>query len=426
VKGAWAGLLLVLLASCQQRTVWDEAAARLPAAKEVARKSGIPLDPEDYRRLRTRQGVDLKPALARIREDKRWRAFSDQVLKPGTAASPAVFAANQDLMAQLEQLENGAYVGSENDDPFDFVEFATAKNVAKALLARAKASDLGTAVADLRRVSALAEAVAEPPTLVRAMVASAIYGLVDGCARELALRYQGSSSQIARVLEALPDLPLADLATLARVESYSGQAYCLSYEFIREGGDRDSPQAQREPIPGNPAGPEASAYLARFLEAWSKTIDRLDGAKGDFDAQREAIADLLAELRGSEGPSYNVLRETVGVWAGALDALATAPTRRAMTQDFLRVLAFKADRGRLPKPEEFAPKGRDLFANAPLRYRKDGDGFKIWSIGANRRDDGGDARRVPSPFDGFDTPAEDGHEEPPATVFADLVLSYPK
>jgi hypothetical protein len=75
----------------------------------------------------------------------------------------------------------------------------------------------------------------------------------------------------------------------------------------------------------------------------------------------------------------------------------------------LAALRYKAQRGKLPEtlqalaPDFIDAVPRDPFDGKPLRYRKDADGFTVYAVGENGKDDGGATVRVKgkSPDIGF-------------------------
>ena len=69
--------------------------------------------------------------------------------------------------------------------------------------------------------------------------------------------------------------------------------------------------------------------------------------------------------------------------------------RELVLRTGVAVLQYRASAGRLPKsPEQLAPRylanvPRDVFASAPLRFEVTADGFQLYSIGENQKDDQG-------------------------------------
>ena len=61
----------------------------------------------------------------------------------------------------------------------------------------------------------------------------------------------------------------------------------------------------------------------------------------------------------------------------------------------LAVAAYRAERGKLPaamtdlSPEFLADLPADVFTDRPLAFRRDGQSLVIYSLGPNRKDDGG-------------------------------------
>ena len=73
--------------------------------------------------------------------------------------------------------------------------------------------------------------------------------------------------------------------------------------------------------------------------------------------------------------------------------------RTAMQLDLTKLAfalaAYHADHGSYPaKLDELAPKyvpeiPKDIFADTDLRYKREGDGYLLYSVGVNGKDDGG-------------------------------------
>ena len=60
---------------------------------------------------------------------------------------------------------------------------------------------------------------------------------------------------------------------------------------------------------------------------------------------------------------------------------------------FVVVLRFRNQHRRWPESlVEPGVQAVDPFDDKPLRYRLDGEGFRIWSVGGDKRDDGGHTR----------------------------------
>ena len=88
--------------------------------------------------------------------------------------------------------------------------------------------------------------------------------------------------------------------------------------------------------------------------------------------------------------------------AGYSEDRASAETSQAHAAAFLRLLicdvairSYRLEQGKLPGdlrqlvPDYLAVLPEDPFSRAPLVYRLEDEGYMLYSVGLNRRDDGG-------------------------------------
>ena len=73
----------------------------------------------------------------------------------------------------------------------------------------------------------------------------------------------------------------------------------------------------------------------------------------------------------------------------------TARARDALGQLGFALSAYRADHAAFPEsldvlaPKYIAQVPKDLYTDQPLRYKRQGDGFLLYSVGPNGADDGG-------------------------------------
>ncbi len=81
---------------------------------------------------------------------------------------------------------------------------------------------------------------------------------------------------------------------------------------------------------------------------------------------------------------------------------------RNLTQLAFALAAFRGDNAAFPtKLVNLAPKyitsiPKDLFSDGELNYRADGDGYLLYSVGVNGRDDGGKGLEDDKSQEGWD------------------------
>ena len=131
--------------------------------------------------------------------------------------------------------------------------------------------------------------------------------------------------------------------------------------------------------------------------------------KADTADPARALANLLGLKPQGKGTGKMIGELTLSMLVPAVAQAQSAEDRAVQRRDNLRVAfalaAYRRDHGRYPeKLNEIAPKYLpevpiDLFASGPLVYRPSADGYLLYSVGLNGKDDAGRS------FD--DTPAAD-------------------
>jgi hypothetical protein len=76
-----------------------------------------------------------------------------------------------------------------------------------------------------------------------------------------------------------------------------------------------------------------------------------------------------------------------------------------LTDVSFALAAYRADRGQYPRrlaelhPKYLAEMPKDLFTDAEFRYRREGTGYLLYSLGPNGEDEGGRSRHDDVPPD---------------------------
>lgn len=136
------------------------------------------------------------------------------------------------------------------------------------------------------------------------------------------------------------------------------------------------------------------AFQARLLGRWIPFFRAVEAARGDHKKLAAATETLgMAISNGTHRmdraeDQMNALDGYIG------GTLRQDLTRHRQSRQMLDVLAFRARTGRLPKDlREAGTPQFDPFDGALLRYRPQGDGFVIYSVGENGVDEGGMPQR---------------------------------
>ncbi len=179
------------------------------------------------------------------------------------------------------------------------------------------------------------------------------------------------------------------------------------------GTDRKAPLFRVRPSPATQRL-FCDASEARMINYWRRVFDRLRRHRGDYIAQGRAFGDLDREIQAkaeAKTPSYILLAVLTPVFEAIADNVAREDALRRLREGLVRIAEYRLRSGRLP-PKLAACGGTPLldpFTGKPLTYRRTDDGFAFYSVGENRKDDGGNGKRP-----------EKGGKSP------DIVIRYPR
>ncbi|MBN2022158.1 MAG: hypothetical protein JW809_05145 [Pirellulales bacterium] len=331
------------------------------------------------------------------------------------------------------------------------------RNVALALCARAMLrldeGRVDDAWRDLLSVHRLARLVGQGPTLVDALVATSVEEMACAADQALLQHARLAPGQLARIREDLDRLPAmparADKIDSAERFTYLDNVFVCSREGLASLGQ----------VPDMVKLPDGSTLELSEWKGLKKTIHSLvrhgAGTEIDWDVvlrlgnswydwiagayrqptraqRREALRKLTDDLAA--------LRRTAED-AESLDKLIAADPRKALSERLGQVLlvmfiddfpstagaddrqtmrselnelgfalaAYRANRGAYPAkltdlvPKYVAEVPKDLFTDGEPHYRTEGDGFVLYSVGVNGRDDGAKSYK--------DGPKENGYDD---------------
>jgi hypothetical protein len=271
----------------------------------------------------------------------------------------------------------------------------------------------------------LARLLGQGPTLVEALVAIAIDGIA--CRADQALlrgRLTAAQASAMRAdLDRLPPLPkmfdvmnvgerlfhLDFVATVAREGFHALDSLAFGEQSKREIQSLIGATAGKS-VDWDQALRVGNTWYDRVADACGKPdwSERLRAAREvDDDLKRLAAAskDWKSPGPSLRGDPRGPLSEWVGGALVCFDgpigclALVNAEGRAATQFELIRLAfalaAYRADQGAYPpKLADLAPKyvakvPRDIFNDSELHYRREGDGYLLYSVGPNGKDDGG-------------------------------------
>lgn len=273
-----------------------------------------------------------------------------------------------------------------------FPEYAYLKAVAKAQSARAylaaTSGDREQAIEDYETLRTLARHLSEQPILIAMLVSIAIDAIRARSIEALfplVLKDGSLSDWMRECVTAMPEA--FDLTGPLKTEAYflwwlTEQGHNLPTALGYKPDDAESIELTLM---------SRSQFVIRSVKM--SVLDIYTPAIRDYRPTQDdqAVLETLDRrsmaVRAKSGVAGKVLDLFMMTFQGLADGLDRARFRRRSLLAALDVLDHRRKTGAWPStlPVEFI----DPYDGKPLRYRVDGDGFRIWSVGANLADDGG-------------------------------------
>lgn len=273
--------------------------------------------------------------------------------------------------------------------------------------------DAAGALADLMAVRKVARHIAQGSTLVELLVGMSMDDLASENERVAATSGQVSAEQLRRYaaeLAALPPLPSA-MKVVDRGERFillDTLQVASRHGFIRTSTMAGAMRGQEigrmswldmvTPVNYNAALRRANSLLDRFVAV---------GKEPTYARRNAAITSIEDDLRALQAKGAMLIVAPGDMMIAVLFPGLLKIEQRCQAQEMsrdltilaLRLEAWKHDQGAYPdRLGELAPQqslGRipqDRFLDGPLHYHADDDGYLLYSVGANMRDDQGRGR----------------------------------
>ncbi len=418
----WSGIALASSPVVGILTLSISGPGLLEQQRAAARREGIPLTPEDLRpnppipdaqnagpllkELTRRYGAIPEPEKRAY--DKLYEAFSKS---PDDPTARAALQKSLVQYADLMQLVERASALPHCDMAYDwnlgpnllFPEFAVLRHFARMLSTRAwLATDASSAWRDIACVAKLGNLISETPCLIAALVGVAIHAIADR-AYVATLKRFGPSVQAHETLFAFGPPPSPE-------HYFGGEVVMntITMKLIRReglqiindvGSDAESLDVNWKP--DKLLTPLAAPFWERqMIMLWRQAFPQIREAQRTgryaelgrwFDVTLKQVEQDKMNL-----PQNLMVAVLFPVLSQATNKthLQTA-TLRHLRETALALLEAKAKTGTFPTSpslpsDPFSPTGQ------PLRYRKDGDGCVLYSIGQDHTDDGGVEKRTSS------------------------------
>jgi len=305
-----------------------------------------------------------------------------------------------------------------NRPPGPFVELRTAaQSLSGDAIVALQAHDLGRAQADLHALTKLALFHHEDLTLVSQMIRTAIAGLGLAVTWE-ALQAQGwNEESLAALQHDWESVDLTDaIETGITGERAFGEA---AFSFMRSAGSAERMKLFRGfgTTPGRKSAKDyfdqfvlmpiwranADEDEALFLEFHQRSLESIRKARNgtSWQAVNVELQSNIAHLEKALGGPMADVRHRVSAMAIPNTTRAAASVARNETQRRLTITAIALERHRLhhgqlpPELDALVPQflstgPLDPMSGEPLHYRPNANGFVLYSVGEDGRDDGGD------------------------------------
>jgi len=272
-------------------------------------------------------------------------------------------------------------------------EDAPIKACAKLYCLRARVEayegDYQSAGADLKRVARLEGHLAEQPTLIDLIVASALQATATRTAEEIITDAGGNPNCAKILLEAMktfaPKVDPRDAIPQEATMAWESFSYWYSKNFRAENVfAQESSDPSAKSISGIDSGLLANAFRARLLQYYSEACV-ISGNPSDSDRVRwdKLVKPVRREQIGDATYSMNK------VYAEAWDSHfgLSSRARQEVILVGLEILASSTPDGRA-----LASKQLDPFTGNPLRFIQKPGGFIVYSVGKNLEDDHGSSK----------------------------------
>jgi hypothetical protein len=275
----------------------------------------------------------------------------------------------------------------------------------------------------LRRLARLA---AQGPTALESLIGTAIEGMALEVDQDLFRKGQLSAAQAMRMRDELSKLApapalaekfdncerfmaLDTICFVARAEKFSDEEIAHSPPVLKNiMGALNHASTPLTVAYRDPALRQANSWLDRMSKILHEPVSyerrnevkRIvkaihDEADDNSEWRKQAQAGQASRLPSLDrGASVIVM-----MLLPAIGPIAEAEDRTTMQAELTKLgfalAAYRADRGSYPAQlKELSPKytaavPKDLFNGEELHYRQDGDGYSLYSVGANGLDDGG-------------------------------------
>ncbi len=394
--------------------------SKLPEHVAALKKMGVATEPNDlapnppvspgenaaslYRSLGF-QLEALTKAQAKKEQVKLLDAFADPKGDPKNLGSVlAVIQSQQILFSDLHKLNRFPRLDFQRDYKLGFSlllpEFADQKRLAKWACTEARAkwmtNDRAGAIQSLRTAYRIGEHIQQEPFII----AELVYLSIQAIAHQTLYSFMQEARNDRLLLAQLERMrasvgPAPDIRTAfggevvmgrTTIQTLTGKKSLAMFSMSSNG---ESEMPWLDAMLSSKAVREM--YEAKFAEAWLRILKSLPQDRGDYTGMAKAVRAESAKIDSDKSLENILNRILFPVLDQAIDAAANGAAERRLEMLSFRLLKLRPN---LPANlSQFGEEAIDPFTGKPFGYKRDGRGFKIWSVGRDRADNGGVARK---------------------------------
>jgi hypothetical protein len=133
-------------------------------------------------------------------------------------------------------------------------------------------------------------------------------------------------------------------------------------------------------------------YEVKYLEAWRKIFERMPKDQEDWTGFKDEMVRISAQIEADRSFENILNRILFPIFGDAIDASAKQVAERRLAKLSIELLLMRPT-GLPANLNKFGRLATDPFTGKPMGYKREGRAFKIWSVGPDRADQGGVARK---------------------------------
>lgn len=402
----FGGLALALAAVGIQ----DEAASReFRAALADAKKAGFATELSELKRNVPDERNAALVLIPLLKEHVKTDDLETYLRGESTQeAAQAQLAANEDVALQISEGSKlpdwyvDKYSGSDLMSVVSFPEYSGLKSWVKFFSYRAqihaKSGDLKRAESDLLTASRLSNYLSHETTVIGALVIVACQAIVRTIAAQIVVESGGEAKEVEMARRVIHSFERADPNRAIGTEALYIMDWVNHFETYRkdfmQGASNES--IAFVPVNSKRIGTPVLRSLIESREAQKVVMTNPALAKSIYLKTRVDSSGLW--------PAEQYWVEKLGIWFydGAAYACVKSKISDSLTLAGLDIFDFRRKNGRYPKTLAELGSGTDLtdlWTGAKFGYKQEPQGFVIWSVGQDEKDDGGALKPIGPPSD---------------------------